>query len=149
MYYIIAFIRIFVLNAPNSWKLMQAILSVWLQHSWILAKSLSKEATTAGMSAGLQTTASSVESSALANSLFPTSSNISLVYRINRRGPNTLPFGKPEIIGIPLIIFLFHSPFCHYKFSVSYFSYIRRCLFEQCLAHLCLPSTNLAPRSNE
>ena len=41
--------------------------------------------------------------SADAHSLFSTSWNILLVYWINRRGPNTLPCGTPEIIGI-------HSP---------------------------------------
>ena len=77
-----------------------SIMHQWLHHSWILAKSLLREATTAGLSAGLQTTASAVESSALANSLFSTSSHILLAYRINGRGPNTLPYGMPEIIGI-------------------------------------------------
>ena len=48
-------------------------------HSWILAKSLLRGAATAGLSAGLRTTASSVESSAQECSLFSTSSNISLV----------------------------------------------------------------------
>ena len=75
------------------------IMHQWLHRSWILAKSLLREAATLGPSAGFQTTASSVESSALANSRFSTISNISLWYRINRRGPNTLPCCTPEIQG--------------------------------------------------
>ena len=77
-----------------------SIMHRWLHYSWFLAKYLIWEAATAGLSHGLRTTASSVESSAYANSLFSTSSNISLVYRINSRGPNTRPCAMPEIIGI-------------------------------------------------
>ena len=52
------------------------IMHQWLSHSWILAMSLSREVSIAGMSAGLRITTSSVESSAKAYSLFSTSSNI-------------------------------------------------------------------------
>ena len=72
----------------------------WLHHSWILAKYCKGKQQQQVLSSGLRTTVSSVESYAEANSLFSTSSNISLVHRINRRGPNTLPCGTPEIIGI-------------------------------------------------
>ena len=41
-----------------------SIMHHWLHHPWILATSLLREAATAGLSAGLRTTASSVESSA-------------------------------------------------------------------------------------
>ena len=41
-----------------------SIMHQWLHHSWILAKSMLRETATAGLSTGLQTTASSVESSA-------------------------------------------------------------------------------------
>ena len=67
-----------------------------------LAKSLLREAGSAGLSAGLQTTASSVELSAYAYGLFSTSSNISLAYRINRRGTNTLLCGMPQKDQDPL-----------------------------------------------
>ena len=52
-----------------------SIMHQLLHHSWILAMSMLREGATAGMSAGSRTTASSVESSAYANSLFSTSSN--------------------------------------------------------------------------
>ena len=59
-----------------------------------------REAATAGLSAGLRTTATSVGTSAQANSLFSISSNILLVYMIKRKGPRTLPCGTLETIGI-------------------------------------------------
>ena len=101
------------------------IMHQWWHHSWILAKSLLREAATPGLSAGLWTTASNVESSAQANSLFSTSSNISLVYRIKRRGPNTPPCGMPEIIGIHLLAA--QSTVAHatwHTFSSLVFSYL-------------------------
>ena len=57
-----------------------SIVRQWLNYSWILAMSQLSEAETAGLFAGLRTTASSAASSALACSLSSTSSNISLVY---------------------------------------------------------------------
>ena len=81
-----------------------SIMHQWLHHSWILAKYLLREAATSGLSAGLRAIVSSVESSAYAYSHFSTSPNISLVYRINRRGPSTLPCGMPEMIGIHSLV---------------------------------------------
>ena len=89
-----------------------SIMHQWLYHYWILAKSLLWEAATADLSAGLRTTASSVQSSAYSNSLFSTSPNISLEYKINRRGPNTLPCGTPEIIGIHSLAAPSTTTFC-------------------------------------
>ena len=60
-----------------------------------------REAATLGKPAGLRTTTSNVESSALTNILFTTCSNISLVYRINRRGPSTVSNATPKIIWLP------------------------------------------------
>ena len=62
--------------------------------------SLLREAATAGLSAGLLRTAISVESSAYAYSLPPPAQNISLVYRMNKGGPNILPCGMLETFGI-------------------------------------------------
>ena len=63
------------------------VLLGWFRYSWIIAKSLLREAATASPSAGLRSTVSSVGSSAQPTSLFSTSSIISQLCRINRRGP--------------------------------------------------------------
>ena len=68
-----------------------------LHHTWILAKSMLSEAATAVLPAGLRVTASTVESSSYADSLFSTSSNTLPVYRMNRRRQNTLPCGMKYI----------------------------------------------------
>ena len=56
-----------VLDLLMTWALVLLIFSMmyqWLHHSWILAKSLLRDAATADVSAGLRTTASNVEPSA-------------------------------------------------------------------------------------
>ena len=57
-------------------------------------------------------TPSSVESPAWAYSLFSTSANISRVYRINRKGPNSLPCGTHETNGIHSLVAPSNTTLC-------------------------------------
>ena len=74
----------------------------WLHHSWFLAKSLLSEAATVDLPAGLRSTASRMESSALAYCLFFISSNISLVYNYiwrTEEDPTHLPVARQKRLG--------------------------------------------------